>query len=271
MSFEDFERKAQLMNYETHRAIFEGMNAQLWTKSSGRLLWMTQPAWPSTMWQILSHDYDTHAAFYGTQKGSEIVHVQMNFPDHRLELVNNGLTPIAGASLRARVVGLDGKALSERTSKIDAAANSTAQGEVLDLSGPLAQGAVVVRLDLAAADGAPLSSNLYWVARDAEGSRKLSAMTAQPVTIGATSAKAGAETVVTVSLVNTGPAPALNGKLTLVDAKGARILPAYYADNYVSLLPGERRTVEIRYPGAVAGAKVELRGWNVTPAIAAAR
>ena len=270
-SLEDFERKAQLMNYETHRAIFEGMNAQLWTRSSGRLLWMTQPAWPSTMWQILSHDYDTHAAFYGTQKASEIVHVQMSQPDHRLELVNNGLTPIAGANLRARVVGLDGKLLAERTSRIDAAANSTTQGEVLDLSGPLAQGAVVVRLDLTAADGAPLSSNLYWVARDAEGSRKLSAMAAQPVTIAATSAKAGAETVVTVSLANTGSAPALNGKLTLVDAKGARILPAYYADNYVSLLPGERRTVEVRYPGAVAGARVELRGWNVTPAVGQVR
>ena len=71
-------------------------------------------------------------------------------------------------------------------------------------------------------------------------------------------------------LANAGATPALNAKLTLVDAQGARILPAYYADNYVSLLPGERRTVEIRYPGeARPSAKVELRGWNVTPAVAA--
>ena len=276
-SLEDFERKAQLMNYETHRAMFEGMNQELWTRSSGRLLWMTQPAWPSTMWQILSHDYDTHASYYGTQKGSEIVHVQMSRPDHRLALVNNGLTPITGANLRVRVVGLDGKVLADRSSRIDAAANSTALGEALDLSGPLTPGeqgggAVVVRLDLTAANGAPLSNNLYWVARDAEGERRLSAMAAQPVSIAAASAEAGAETVVTVTLANTGPAPALNGKLTLVDAKGARILPAYYADNYVSLLPGERRTVDIRYPGeARPGAKVELRGWNVTPAKATVR
>jgi hypothetical protein len=274
-SLEDFERKAQLMNYETHRAIFEGMNQELWTKSSGRLLWMTQPAWPSTMWQILSHDYDTHGAYYGTQKGSEIVHVQMSQPGHRLALVNNGLAPIAGATLRARVLGLDGTLLADRSSRIDAAANSTALGETLDLSGPLApdakgQGAVVVRLDLTGGDGTALSSNLYWVGRDAEGSRKLSAMAAQPVSVSAASAASEAETVVTVTLANTGAAPALNGKLTLVDAKGERILPAYYADNYVSLLPGERRTVEIRYPGqARAGAKVELRGWNVTPVVAA--
>lgn len=266
-SLEDFERKAQLMNYETHRAIFEGMNQELWTKSSGRLLWMTQPAWPSTMWQILSHDYDTHAAYYGTQKAAEAVHVQMSLADHRLAVVNNRLTPITGASLRARVVGLDGKPLADRTEKIDAAANGVTLGQVLDLSGPLAQGAVVVRLDLAAADGGPLSSNLYWVARDAQGERELSAMAPQPVSIKATGGKAGAETVVTVTLANAGSAPALNGKLTLVDAKGVRVLPAYYADNYVSLLPGERRTVEIRYPGeARPGARVELRGWNLVPA-----
>ncbi|WP_165190864.1 glycosyl hydrolase 2 galactose-binding domain-containing protein [Caulobacter soli] len=268
-SLEDFERKAQLMNYETHRAIFEGMNQELWTKSSGRLLWMTQPAWPSTMWQILSHDYDTHASYYGTQKAAETVHVQMSLADHRLALVNNGRAPIVGAALRARVVGLDGAVVADRTFRIDAAADSTTLGEALDLSGPLAQGAVIVRLDLAAADGTPLSNNLYWIARDAEGERRLSAMTAQPVSIAAAQAASGAETVVTATLANTGAAPALNVKLTLVDAQGARILPAYYADNYVSLLPGERRTVEVRYPGpARPGAKVELRGWNVIPAVA---
>ncbi len=186
-SLEDFERKAQLMNYETHRAMFEGMNQEMWTKSSGRLPWMTQPAWPSTMWRILSHDYDTHASYYGTQKASEIVHVQMSLADHRLAVVNNSLTPIAGAGLRVPVLGLDGKLLSDRTARIDVGANATALGETLDLSGPLEQGAVVVRLDLAAADGTSLSNNLYWVARDAEGERRLSAMAAQPVSITAAS------------------------------------------------------------------------------------
>jgi hypothetical protein len=67
-SLEDFERKAQMLNYVDHRAIFEGMNANLWAPNSGRLLWMTQPAWPSTMWQILSSDYDTQASYYGVRR-----------------------------------------------------------------------------------------------------------------------------------------------------------------------------------------------------------
>ena len=80
-NLEDFERKAQMLNYEVHRAIFEGFNAHLWNPNSGRMLWMTQPAWPSTMWQILSSDYDTQASFYGVKKGSEPIHVQLNLPD----------------------------------------------------------------------------------------------------------------------------------------------------------------------------------------------
>ena len=33
-SLDDFERKAQMMNYVYHRAIFEGMNAHLWTPTA---------------------------------------------------------------------------------------------------------------------------------------------------------------------------------------------------------------------------------------------
>ena len=50
---------------------------------------MTQPAWGSTMWQILSHDYDTHASYYGFKHAAEPIHAQMTLPDHKLQLVNN--------------------------------------------------------------------------------------------------------------------------------------------------------------------------------------
>ncbi len=107
----DFERKAQLLNYETYRAIMEGMNAQLWTVTSGRMLWMTQPAWLSTMWQIMSHDGDTHAAYYGFKTAAEPVHVQMTPPDHRLQLVNNTRVALHGLEVSYELVGLDGARL----------------------------------------------------------------------------------------------------------------------------------------------------------------
>ena len=61
--------------------------------------------------------------------------------------------------------------------------------------------------------------------------------------------------------------------VTLIDAQTkSRILPAYYSDNYISLLPGESRTIEIEYPGTAGhNAALTLRGWNAVPQIIAVK
>ena len=88
-SLEDFERKAQMLNYVQHRAIFEGMNAHIWAPNTGRMLWMTQPAWPSSTWQILSSDYDTQASFYAVKKASEVLHVQLDPTNFYVQVANS--------------------------------------------------------------------------------------------------------------------------------------------------------------------------------------
>ncbi len=108
---DDFDRKAQMLNYVNHRAIFEGMNAHLWAPNSGRMLWMTQPAWPSTMWQILTSDYDTQASFYGTMKACEPLHVQLDLATYDVELINTTNSPLANATITADVYSLDNKSL----------------------------------------------------------------------------------------------------------------------------------------------------------------
>ena len=264
-SLADFERKAQLMNYDDYRAIMEGMNAQLWSKTSGRMLWMTQPAWPSTMWQILSHDYDTHASFYAFKHAGEAVHVQMTLPDHKLQVVNNRRDAL-NAKVSAHVFALDGRSLRKTNYDLSVAAGQVADGPLFALADDLQrEGGLLVALDATDAAGTALSHNVYWVANDQAGWRKIAAMTPQRVTISATAtAPAGSDAHVSVILVNRGTAPALNTKLTLLASDGSRILPAYYADNYVSLLPGETRTIDIAYPTrAGKGARVTARGWNV--------
>jgi hypothetical protein len=71
---------------------------------------------------------------------------------------------------------------------------------------------------------------------------------------------------VIVLLKNPGSIPILNAKVTLLDATGKRVLPAYYSDNYLALLAGEERELEIQCPaGGARCARVALRGWNVKP------
>ncbi|WP_442680058.1 glycosyl hydrolase 2 galactose-binding domain-containing protein [Sphingomonas sp. ASY06-1R] len=264
-SLEDFERKAQMLQYVSYRAILEGFNAGLWTTNSARMFWMTQPAWPSSAWQIFSSDYDTHAAFYGTKKASEPVHVQMNLPDYKVIVVNNGRTPLTGATVHARVTTLDNTLVSERSAPFTAAAGLTADIFTLDLAPALQQGVVLVALDITSASGEILSRNTYWQGRDEAAYRALGTMPQVKLTAAASSRSDGDDRITSVDLTNPGTTAALATKLTLFGANGAQILPAYFTDNYVSLMPGEKRRIEVRYPAnATKGAvTVKLRGWNV--------
>ena len=265
---EDFERKAQMLNYVDHRAIFEGMNAHLWAPNSGRMLWMTQPAWPSNMWEILSSDYDTQASFYGTMKACEPQHIQLDLATHDVELVNTTNTPLANATVTADVFSLDNKPLLHQQAPQNAVADATTTAFHLDLAPLLQNGVVLVSLQLKSASGENLSRNLYWLAAKSEDYRALDKIPAANVTATASlSGRDNGEDRITVELRNNGTTVALTNKLTLVRAgDGTRILPAYYADNYVSLLPGETREIEIRYPDAAAGGnkpELMLRGWSL--------
>lgn len=264
-SLEDFENKAQLLNYEAHRAIFEGMNAGLFTRHSGRLLWMTHPAWPSTTWQIYSHDYDTHAAFFGAKKGSEPVHVQINLPELAVTVVNSLGTAITGGQVRVRNFALDGRLLDDRTLPVTAPAYApTAIGAAVPDALFDDVPVVLTRVELLAADGRLLSENSYWLARNPADYRALAQMQAAQVSVTAQAVANAGEHEVAASVTNAGSNPALLVKLSLRDAAGERVLPAYWSDNYLTLLPGETRTITIRAPeSAPLPEEIGVRGWNV--------
>jgi hypothetical protein len=267
VSLEDFERKAQMLDYVDHRAIFEGMNAHLWAPNSGRLLWMTQPAWPSNTWQILNADYDTQSSFYAVKKACEPLHVQLDLSNYNVAVVNTTNDAQAGLTLTANVYSLENKVLLRKEEKRDAAADALTDGFQLDLAPLLAaEKMVLVNLELRNSSGEVVSRNFYWLGADNASYRRLNRLPTATLSATAKSTRTGDNIRVKVELSNTGTAVSLATKLTLLNAAdGSRILPAYYTDNYVSLLPGESREIEIEYPSKSANgpAQVALRGWNL--------
>jgi hypothetical protein len=265
-SLEDFERKAQMLDYVDHRAIFEGMNAHLWSPNSGRLLWMTQPAWPSNTWQILTSDYDTQSSFYGVKKACEPLHVQLDLSNYDVAVVNTTTDPHPGLLVTANVFSLDNKLLLHHEEKKDAAPDSLTDGFKLDLA-PLIppDGVVLVKLELRNSSGDLVSDNLYWLATASSSYRRLNRLAAPSLSFTAKSSHDGEAIHVRVEIKNTGTVVSLATKLTLENADASRILPAYYTDNYVSLLPGESRQIEIECPAksATGPGQLAVRGWNL--------
>ncbi len=261
-SLEDFERKAQMLDYVGHRAIFEGFASHLWEPNSGRMIWMTQPAWPSMEWNFLSWDYDTQSSFYGTQKACEPIHAQLNLVDNSVDLIN--LSEAGAYKVETRIVGLDGKVLSDQTNQVEAAADARTPVAKPDLEKLASGHTILVALKVTGTGGVPVSDNLYWWSKQESTLRELNELPKIRLTGAASVASSGIERKVSIKLENSAAVPALMVKLTLQDAAtGSRILPAYYSENYVSLLPGEVRTVTIALPAGETKPVVALRGWNL--------
>ena len=263
-SLEDFERKAQMIDYAAHRAIFEGFAAHLWQPNSARMIWMTQPAWPSTEWNFLGHDYDTQSSFYGTQKACEPVHAQLNLEDGSIDLIN--LNQARSLNVRMRVIGLDGKSLSDETTSVQAAANARTPVSKPDLAKIASGHTVLVKLDVTGDDGKPISDNLYWWSKDEATLKELNDIAPANVQVSIPTIAEGnnGEKLTFVELRNSGNAPAILVKLTLMNDKtGERILPAYYTENYVSLLPGETRTITVQFQDHGEKPSIGIRGWNL--------
>lgn len=264
-SLEDFERKAQMLDYVDHRAIFEGMNAHLWDPNSGRMLWMTQPAWPSNVWQILNSDYDTPSSYYGVKKACEPVHVQLDLSNYSVAVVNTTNDGLSGLSISASVYSIDNKLLLHHEEKKDASADATTDGFKLELAPVLTPDAVVfVKLELRNAAGELLSENFYWLGAESASYRRLSRLATTSMSVTAKSTPLGDSVRIRVDLRNDGTSASLANKLTLRNSDGSRILPAYYSDNYVSLLPGESREIDVEYLAkeGKGTAQLSLRGWN---------
>jgi hypothetical protein len=183
-------------------------------------------------------------------------------------VVNISQEPRNSLRLLTRVLSLQGRLLFEKVDRIDAPANDVMTLEALDLHHAVeSEGVVFVELTLTDSSGARVSNNLYWESRAEGDLGRLSEMSTQSLELSATAQASVGASVVTIKLHNRGPTPALLAKLTLLDSAGKRVLPAYYEDNYLSLLPGESREIQASCP--TAGEKcaaVALRGWNIAPA-----
>ena len=146
-------------------------------------------------------------------------------------------------------------ALASLTSEaVSAPAQAVAPSFLVDVGLASAKDVVFVEMGLKDSQGSLLSRNFYWYAADSETYRGMNSLPQVSLTTRAvTQANTGGDAHVSVALENTGQVVAVAAKLTLLRARdGERILPAYFSDNYVSLLPGEKRVIEISYSAAQA-------------------
>lgn len=109
---EDFCRKAQLLNIETNKALYEGWQHHMWKDASGVMTWMSQSAYPSFVWQTYDYYYDLNGAYWGVKKACEPLHIQWGYADNSIKISNTTLDAYNSLKATAIVFNLDGSIAS---------------------------------------------------------------------------------------------------------------------------------------------------------------
>ncbi|MYV56806.1 discoidin domain-containing protein, partial [Streptomyces sp. SID3212] len=272
---DDFARKAQFVNYENTRAMFEAWNANLWKDASGLMLWMSHPAWHSTVWQTYDYDFDVNGTYYGARAACEAVHVQADPQSWQVIAVNHTPDALKGATVSARYFDLSGRQLgATRKARVDVASSTTTDAFTADWTKDQPD-FHLLRLRLEDSRGRTLSENTYWRYREAADMKALNRAKSVKVSadLGRVT-KAGARRELTATVHNRGSAVAAMVRLSLLDAtSGERVLPTLYSENYVWLLPGESRSVTLSWPAeALPSGRPALRteGYNAARSVARA-
>lgn len=128
-SIEDFCRKAQLLNIETNKALYEGWQHHMWDDASGIMTWMSQSAYPSMVWQTYDYYYDLTGAYWGVRKACEPVHIQWSCADNTVKIINTTGKDLHHLNARAIVYNMDGATAADygKTAVTDAPADTATE------------------------------------------------------------------------------------------------------------------------------------------------
>jgi exo-1,4-beta-D-glucosaminidase len=219
---------------------------------------------------LYDYFYMPNGAFYGAKKACEPLHVQYNYKDNAVQVVNCYYRDFTGLTVTARAFDFNMKQIfsEEITTGIKADESKTLFAVTLPKE---RSNVCFLKLSLKDETGKELSSNFYWLsAKGDEDADFTDLATLTPVDVTTTLSplvKQDGKLTLTATLANGSSSLAfgLNPKV-LSSSTREPILPVYWDDNYFSLLPGEKRTVAMRVDAAQVGDQhllFKLDGWNL--------
>jgi exo-1,4-beta-D-glucosaminidase len=117
-SLDQYVEEAQVQNYETQRAQFEGYidhSTDATAPSTGLVYWQLNKGWPSLLWDLYNYDYDQAGSYFGAKKANEPLHVLYTYDDGTVSVDNLGNADEHGLSVESKVYSLGGKLLDDQT------------------------------------------------------------------------------------------------------------------------------------------------------------
>ncbi|MFT5887026.1 MAG: exo-1,4-beta-D-glucosaminidase [Arcticibacterium sp.] len=283
IDLEDLAFKAQMINYEAIRPMFEShvMNRPT---STGVVQWMLNSPWPEFYWQLYDYYLMPTGAYYGTKKAANPVSIMYDYFDHSVHLSNDTQTDLENITAHVRLFNAKSEVVFEKTFITNLDKNSTLNS----LKTPKLQGEneiYFLDLKLKKVSGELIADNFYWLATQTDQmdwKQKFWFYTPQkqyadfsplnhlPKTkIEATKGISNTADEYEITLKLTNPSNKIaffiEAELINSDSQDA-VTPVFWSDNYVSILPKETKTLTVKCYKKDTGfkePKIRIKGYNL--------
>jgi exo-1,4-beta-D-glucosaminidase len=252
--------------------------------STGVIQWMLNNAWPSMIWHLYDYYLRPGGGYFGAKRAMEQLHPIYGYDDHSIWVVSSQYEDAKGLKLTTKIYNLDATEKFTQENSLDSAADSTAKIFTLpDVSGLSPTYFVVLKLQ--DSTGKVVGSNFYWLSTKPEtldwaksnwwmtptasfaDFTAISQLPKVKLKVAERTERKGEDEITHVTIENPSKSLAFFVRLKVdKGAKGEEILPVVWQDNYISLLPGEKREISATYRASELGpakAAVEVSGWNV--------
>jgi exo-1,4-beta-D-glucosaminidase len=256
---------------------------------------MLNNAWPSMIWHLYDYYLDAGAGYFGTKKACEPVHIQYSYDDRAIVVVNSTYERVAGLHASVHVHNVSWKELYSAEAPVDAGVDSSQVVFTIPES-LYSEAERIFFIDLALTDGTGkvLSRNFYWLpgtlttfdwsrtdythtpAARHEDLAALANLPPAKVVARAEMEKTARGRELRVELENPSAALAFQVSAAVRTQSGGLIAPVIWSDNWIELVPGEKRVLTALLPESGADTPtVQIESWNagsqnVTPTAAEA-
>lgn len=261
-SVEDFAAYSQVSNYEAIRPMFEAFAVNR-PNSTGVIQWMLNSAWPEMFWQLYDWYLIPNGAFYGTQNACLPVNAIYNYKDKNIYITNEYASAQNDLNIDLKVLDINSKVVFEKQMKTNAPANSSAKAfDMPELKNVTSTYFLVMKLT--DKSGKVLADKWYWLSTkndeydfnktswvgtpltdfaDLNGIRDLAKVKAE---VKHEIVEEGNDVLIKVNIKNPSDKIAFFIELRAENEKGELVVPVFWTDNYVSLLPGEEKSYTAR-------------------------
>jgi exo-1,4-beta-D-glucosaminidase len=282
-NIEEFVRKAQVLNYELMRPMFEAFRANK-DIATGIIQWMLNAAWPKMYWQLYDKYLMPNGAFYAVKKACEPLHLLYNYGDHRIYVTNDQFTSFRNFKATVRIFDIHSTEILNKTLDINVKPESSTK--IFELP-EFDNISTTYFLDLRLYDerNNEIGKNLYWLStrpdvldyevnvepwpyytpsKEFADFTLLNSLTDVSVNVEYSSKVIGENTNVAVRLKNVSKHIAFFIELKVSGKKSSEVfLPIFWEDNYINLLPGESKNIKAIFAATDEEIALSINGWNL--------